>query len=336
MKTSPRFLPFISLLLLPFILVDANTLTKLSHAWTFVTDFVVQRHSGKYTGEREGLQIIGAGFGRTGTKSIEAGLHDLGHRIYDLRSILENDHGNRWVQCAKDWKVGQKDTCEALVTELEQAGYTVTLDFPLNLFALILADLRPEAKVLFSVRDTEQKWVNSWAMIVKTLGCFVSRPWKWVIPEFHFVQQAFFELEDFYWREPRFEDGDFIRPLPWFEVLINHPHLDNDEGKQEWIELHQKFKAKCEASLPRDRLLIFNVKQGWKPLVPFLGLDKSYYQKDFPNVNDRNSVLIIRKVMDVLAIGLPVWILVLLYALLRLVLFVVAMFVGGNKKVKMN
>lgn len=332
MKSSHRFLPLLSLLILPFIFVDANTLTKLSHAWSFVTDFVFTRHSLKYTGELTGLQVIGAGFGRTGTKSIEAGLHGLGHRIYDLRSILENSHGDRWVLCAKEWKQGKKDSCEALIADLEREGYTATLDFPLNLFALVLADLRPDAKVLFSVRDTEEKWIKSWAMIVKTLSCFVSRPWKWVIPEFHFVQEAFYELEDFYWKEPKYEDGDFVRVLPWFETLVYHPHLDNTEGQQEWIELHRKFQAKLQANLSEDRLLVYNVKEGWGPLVPFLGLDDSYMNTPFPNVNDRKSVEIIRKVMDVMAIGLPVWCLMLLYVAVRLVRFVVKVLPGHSGK----
>lgn len=296
---------------------NAEVLHRIGHAWAFVTDFVFSRHSLKYTGEKRGLQVIGAGFGRTGTKSIEAALHDLGHRIYDLRSIMENQHGERWVQCAKDWKQGNPQTCADLVQELEAKGYTATMDYPINVFAPIFAELRPEAKVIYSVRDTEEKWINSWASIVKTLGCFVSRPWKWIIPEFEFVKDTVYELEGFYWREPSFDNGGFKRPLPWFEILVHHPHLDTDEAKQEWIEMQRNYRAKLEKTIPQDRLLVYNVKQGWEPLVPFLGLDESLVHEKFPHINDMRSVRIIRLVMDFIAIGLPVWVFSFLYTIVR-------------------
>ena len=47
-----------------------------------------------------GLQVIGGGFARTGTKSTEAALLRLGHKIYDTRSILECQHADRWVKAA--------------------------------------------------------------------------------------------------------------------------------------------------------------------------------------------------------------------------------------------
>lgn len=297
-----------------FVRADTN---KLSQAFSFVTDFVFLRHSLAYTGEQQGLQIIGAGWPRTGTKSIEAALHGLGHRIYDLRSILENQHGDRWLECAKEYKKANVEPCRVMLEELEAAGYTATLDFPMNVFAEVFAELRPQAKVLLSVRDNEQKWVQSWAMINKVLGHFVSRPWKWIIPDFFFAQDILLEMEGFQWRPAKFEDGDFQRPLPWFEILVNNPHLDNEEGQNEWIELHKSFQARLQKTIPNERLLIFNVKEGWEPLVPFLGLEQRYLQEEFPNINDRNSIKIVRGLMDILAIGLPLWVGLILYSLFK-------------------
>ena len=50
-----------------------------------------------------GLQVIGGGFARTGTKSTEAALLRLGHKIYDTRSILECKHADRWVKRPKNY-----------------------------------------------------------------------------------------------------------------------------------------------------------------------------------------------------------------------------------------
>ena len=92
-----------------------------------------------------GLQVIGGGFARTGTKSTEAALLRLGHKIYDTRSILECQHADRWVKAAQELRDGKDDEVRALLEEMEQRGYTATLDFPVNLFAKALAELRSAA-----------------------------------------------------------------------------------------------------------------------------------------------------------------------------------------------
>ena len=92
-----------------------------------------------------GLQVIGGGFARTGTKSTEAALLKLGHKIYDTRSILECQHADRWVKAAQELRDGQDDELKTLLDEMEQRGYTTTLDFPVNLFAKALAELRSAA-----------------------------------------------------------------------------------------------------------------------------------------------------------------------------------------------
>ena len=92
-----------------------------------------------------GLQVIGGGFARTGTKSTEAALLRLGHKIYDTRSILECNHADRWVQAARELREGKDDELRALLAEMEERGYTATLDFPVNLFAKAHAELRSAA-----------------------------------------------------------------------------------------------------------------------------------------------------------------------------------------------
>ena len=92
-----------------------------------------------------GLQVIGGGFARTGTKSTEAALLRLGHKIYDTRSILECKHADRWVKAAQQLRDGEDDELRALLQDVEQRGYTATLDFPVNLFAKALAELKSAA-----------------------------------------------------------------------------------------------------------------------------------------------------------------------------------------------
>jgi hypothetical protein len=99
--------------------------TKLASGLQFVSSLVFGRKTVSYTREQSGLTIIGAGFPRTGTKSLEAALQGLGHRIYDLAAAYEHGHGERWVTAAKEYKAsGESPTARELVTEMEALGYT--------------------------------------------------------------------------------------------------------------------------------------------------------------------------------------------------------------------
>ena len=49
------------------------------------------------------------------------------------------------VQAAQELRDGKYDELKTLLDEMEQRGYTATLDFPVNLFAKALAELRSAA-----------------------------------------------------------------------------------------------------------------------------------------------------------------------------------------------
>jgi hypothetical protein len=298
---------------------DDGVLHKLGDAVHLVSDFWLQRNTQAFTGEQTaGLTVIGAGFPRTGTKSIEKGLQKLGHRVYDMRNMMQHGHTDRWIQAAEDWKVrGDLNQVKSLLEEMEAEGYTATLDMPMNLFALAFAELRPKAKVLFSVRDSEEKWLASLQALLHIMGPLRScRPWVWIFPNLDSATKLLKTLQDFDTVEMEFPTH-LSRPLPWFEEIHTNP-IDSPERQQAWIELHKKFQKELKAKLPRDRLLVYNVKQGWAPLIPFLGIkDDALAKEDFPNINDRNTLKLVRKAMDLIAFAAPVWILMFLWILTR-------------------
>jgi hypothetical protein len=288
---------------------------KIGDAVHLISDFGLQRNTQAFTGEQKGLTVIGAGFSRTGTKSIQKGLQKLGHRVYDFRNMMQHGHTDRWIQAAEDWKVrGDLNLVKSLVEEMEAEGYTATLDMPMNLFALAFAELRPKAQVLFSVRDSEEKWLSSFqALSHNIVGPLQScRPWVWIFPNVDFLKRLqYINTEEMVF------PTHLSRPLPWFEVIHTNP-IDSLEREQAHIEMHKKFQKELQANLPPDRLLVYNVKQGWAPLIPFLGIeDEALAKEDFPNVNDRNTLKLVRKVMDLIAFAAPVWILTFLWILTR-------------------
>jgi hypothetical protein len=93
------------------------------------------------------LQLIGAGMGRTGTASLKVALEDLGlGRCYHMSEILQNPERTQdWIDAANgnaDWNKIFSD-------------YRATVDNPGCGFWKELADYYPNAKVILTIRDSE-------------------------------------------------------------------------------------------------------------------------------------------------------------------------------------
>ena len=53
--------------------------------------------------------------------------------------------------------------------------------------------------------------------------------------------------------------------------------------------LFDRWEAEVKATVPSDRLLEFNVKEGWAPLCKFLGIDE-VPEEPFPRLNDTEMI----------------------------------------------
>ena len=61
-----------------------------------------------------------------------------------------------------------------------------------------------------------------------------------------------------------------------------------DSGEETAVRFFTEWQQQVKADIPADRLLVFEVKDGWEPLCQFLGLPVP--QEPFPNVNDTAEV----------------------------------------------
>src|SRR6516162_3439558 len=101
----------------------------------------------------QGLKIIGAGFGRTGTYSLKAALEELGFGpCYHMVEVFENPHHIPFLQAAAEGKT--TDWMDFF------ASYNATVDWPGCTFYEQLMRIYPDAKVLLSVRDPD-RWYQS-------------------------------------------------------------------------------------------------------------------------------------------------------------------------------
>jgi len=92
------------------------------------------------------LKVIGAGFGRTGTRSLKTALEQLGFgKCYHMVEIIKHPHHlKHWAEIMNG---GERDW------ENLFCGYQSAMDWPVAAYCRELMDLYPEAKVILTVRD---------------------------------------------------------------------------------------------------------------------------------------------------------------------------------------
>ena len=99
------------------------------------------------------LQVIGAGFGRTGTRSLQTALQLLDFdACYHMLEVMPQ--GPAGIQLWEQAIRGEPDWDTIF------SGYKATVDFPGCTFWKELAEYYPDARVLLSVRDPES-WFQS-------------------------------------------------------------------------------------------------------------------------------------------------------------------------------
>lgn len=110
------------------------------------------------------LNVIGAGFGRTGTDSMREALNILGFGpCHHMHEVMKHDHQKAlWRGLVQ----GQAPDFDALF-----AGYTACVDWPSVYYWEELVDLFPEAKVVLTWRSAES-W---WASMSKTILPFIKK-----------------------------------------------------------------------------------------------------------------------------------------------------------------
>ena len=199
------------------------------------------------------IQVIGAGLGRTGTLSLKAALEELGFAkcYHPLRVVASMDQARTWDAAAR----GEPVDWDRLF-----AGFRATVDLPGCVFYRELLAKYPEAKVILTVRDPE-RWYDSTRQTIH----FADKTFpKWTILLLSRRKRVFQRLLDglrdklF---QSRFEDRSFA------------------------IEVFNRHNEQVRRDVPADRLLVYEVSQGWGPLCAFLGVPIPE-GKPFPHLND--------------------------------------------------
>lgn len=200
------------------------------------------------------LQVIGAGLGRTGTLSLKAALERLGFGpCYHMTRIFEDlDHGPMWQQFA----AGARGDWDSLLGDFRAA-----VDWPASYFWRELAAFYPQAKVILTVRDAG-RWFDS---IDGTLFRFMRSP---VVPDDEAARRQIAMARD------------IVQQRTFAGRIDDRAHV---------IEVYERHNRTVQATLPAERLLSYDVAQGWAPLCAFLGVPVP--DEPFPRINAQQELL---------------------------------------------
>ncbi len=195
------------------------------------------------------MKVIGAGFGRTGTLSLKAALERLGFGpCYHMMEYLNHpEHGRLWVSALGGEVIDWDDVF---------AAYESTTDWPACNFWRELADVYPEAKVVLTVRDPERWWnsMDSTLFAAYRAGVLPGSP------------AAAAELRQM------------------SELLMGTTFEGRVGDREHVLQRFEEHNDRVRHGLPPERLLIYQVSQGWSPLCEFLGVEEP--NEPFPHLNE--------------------------------------------------
>ena len=209
------------------------------------------------------LILIGAGLPRTGTLTQKLALEQLGLGpcYHWVNVIADLDQVALW-DSALD---GEKPWEEVF------AGHRSTVDWPGGYFYRELMDAYPQAKVLLSVRDGES-WERSFRDTIWTMSYGQS-----LMP---LLAHARAEVDPRWRRYLALVDRMFWGPQGTFAAGSEPAQL---------IEQMAAHNEQVKRVVPAERLLVWEVGEGWGPLCEFLGVDVP--AEPLPHANDRDTFL---------------------------------------------
>lgn len=212
------------------------------------------------------IDVIGAGFGRTGTLSLQAALHQLGFGpCYHFGEVFAHpEHKEHWLAAARGDSGAWRRALE---------GYRATVDWPGTAFWRQLVDAYPDAKVILTTRNAD-KWFES---IDKTIFTTmkVGQPAARVVERFGSPENAT-------------RMGELVRVMGR-EVMAARSFGGTIDDRDHVIACYERHNEEVRRDVPAERLLDYQVGQGWEPLCRFLGVPVP--DQPFPHLNDRTTML---------------------------------------------
>jgi hypothetical protein len=210
------------------------------------------------------IKIIGAGLPRTGTNTLKQSLEQLGHKhVYHMKELLVNPEKLHY------WKTLDEtgDTDWDALYE----GYDGTVDFPGYPWYKEHMKRYPDAKVILTVRDFEA-WYKSVDSTVFRAGPQTPGEKMKMMGKLLFSARA----------------RNVIKCIKWFKKVFFAERLQGKFGDKEFAKkFWEDHIAEVKANVPADKLLVYDVREGWGPLCKFLGVEEP--AEPLPHLNKKEN-----------------------------------------------
>jgi hypothetical protein len=200
------------------------------------------------------LDVIGAGYSRTGTLSLKLALEQLGFGpCFHMVEFIRPEYAPRrtlWRRVDE----GEPPDWEAIF-----AGFSSAVDVPTCLYYRKLATAYPQAKVILTVRDPAAWYRSANATVV--------------------VGQA---------RAP----GGVAQAARQKATTLREVGIDPLEDLSNeplTIALFNRYNEQVKRDIAPERLLVLDVQEGWEPLCGFLGVPVP--GSPFPQTNSTDQFL---------------------------------------------
>ncbi|OAA65324.1 hypothetical protein SPI_02111 [Niveomyces insectorum RCEF 264] len=225
------------------------------------------------------MEVICVGLPRSGTESLQQALLMLGYdyTYHGWDIVFENPvYSPGWValarrkwysRCSNGDGAGDDEKPSIMAADFDALlGHAVAVtDAAASCFATEMIAAYPDAKVVLNVRRDSAAWHRS---VQKTL-VRANRSWAFYLGSF-FNRECFWAwhvYERFLWpllfRAP---DGRMAEAIRRNGKLVYREHCNMIRGM-----------------VPKDRLLEWDISDGWEPLCKFLG--KPVPNEEFPHAN---------------------------------------------------
>lgn len=211
-----------------------------------------------------GLKIIGVGGPRTGTASLKDALEILGFgKCYHMEWLFNHQEDLKYWHELYDTGSTDFDTLFD--------GFQSSVDFPGYLNYKQLMAKYPDAKFILNDRDPDS-WYDSAAETVHSVT-------PQTIPQkLKMLRKMIFSSR-------------FRRLAQSFKLVEKYLWVGKYKGqfknREQTIDIYKKFNEDIKKDIPEEKLLIYNIADGWEPLCSFLGV----YVPDveFPHKNQRKN-----------------------------------------------
>ena len=212
------------------------------------------------------LHVIGAGLPRTGTTSLAAALEMLypGLPCHQMEvAALQPEQCEQWLAldaALREGGVSQTDAAPALRALVR--NHAAAVDVPACMFYNQLAQEFPRAKVVLTVhpRGAAGWYASTMATLFPLQLDVLARTWL-----------------------------GGVQPFRAFHRLAMGLYFDGFLTRDEWraretaTRRYEEWNALVAKLVPAERLLVFDVSDGWAPLCAFLG--KPVPSEPFPHLN---------------------------------------------------